>query len=86
MPGNRAPHYPTAARDRHVEGKVLLQFVVDADGRGIPESVQIKEATATEFVEAVLAAFPNLRFYPLDVRGCHLASLAQMPFEFHLSR
>jgi TonB family protein len=64
MPGNAAPRYPEVARRAKVEGRVRLRFVVDSDGRGDATSIQVEEATALEFVSAVLDAFPALRFAP----------------------
>lgn len=81
---NVPPRYPEAARARGDEGEVRLRFVVGADGRGELDSIEILEATSKEFAAAVLAAFPTLSFYPLELRGCPLRSAAQMPFEFRL--
>jgi protein TonB len=85
-PGNREPRYPEAARRAGVEGRVVLWFVVDPNGRGDIRSVQVVESTTMEFVSSVLAAFPDLRFSPLELRGCRLASVVQMPFDFQLYR
>jgi TonB family protein len=84
MAENVAPRYPEGARARRIEGNVLLQFVVGTDGLGELDSVQILQATSMEFVSAVLTALPRLRFHPLEIRGCALRSVAQMPFEFRL--
>ena len=85
-PGNVAPRYPSRARALNVEGKVVLQFVVSANGRGEANSIQITETTAREFAEEVLLAFPAFAFRPLEVRGCKLPSVVAMPFEFQLRR
>ena len=85
-PGNSAPRYPDAARRAEVEGKVLLRFVVNDDGRGDASSIQVEEATKLDFASAVLAAFPAFRFAPLELHGCPLASIVEMPFEFQLTR
>src|SRR5262249_30698696 len=38
LPGNAAPRYPDALRDAHVNGEVLVQFVVDTSGRARMET------------------------------------------------
>ena len=80
------PRYPENARRANVEGKVRLRFVVNADGQGDGASIQVEEATALDFATTVLAAFPSVRFSPMELQGCPLASIVEMPFEFQLRR
>lgn len=84
--GNRAPLYPADLRKAGVEGKTVFEFVVDADGRPDLTTVQVMSATAPQFLKAVLDALPDMRFEPLQVEGCPVPALVQMPFEFTLTR
>jgi TonB family protein len=86
LPSREGPRYPARLRAAGVEGEVLAEALVDASGAIDPSSVQILRATDVDFVKAVLAFLPTLRFEPLMVAGCPVASLAQMPFLFGLQR
>jgi TonB family protein len=82
--GNPYPRYPEALRDRNIEGDVRSEFLVRADGSVDSRSVQIRKTTALEFASAVLNVVPQWRFFPLEVAGCRVASLVQMPSAFRL--
>jgi len=84
LPGNRGPRYPDALRSENVEGKVFATFTIGADGKAKMETVHIIRSTAPEFRTAVLEALPAMRFNPLEIEGCPVASSVQMPFEFEL--
>lgn len=84
--GNPYPRYPQALRDRNIEGDVRVEFLVRADGSVDSRSVQIRKTTALEFASAVLNILPQWRFLPLQVAGCKVASLVQMPSAFRLRR
>ena len=83
---NPRPRYPQALWQRNIEGEVRLEFLVRADGSVDPRSVQIHKATALEFASAVLDVMPQWHFFPLEVAGCKVASLVQMPSLFRLTR
>jgi len=59
---------------------------VRVDGSVDPRSVQIHKTTALEFARAVVDVIPRWRFAPLEVAGCKVASLVQMPSVFRLTR
>jgi len=83
-PGNRAPRYPTAMRETKTSGSVRIQFVVKADSTIDMTSIQVVHATADPFLRAVLDALPEMRFFPLTVEQCPVASFAEMPFTFSM--
>ena len=85
VPGNQAPRYPQAMRDQRIEGEVRAEFVVQRDGMADPTSIQLVKATRLEFGSAVVQALSAFRFYPMQVAGCTVASLVQMPFVFSLN-
>jgi len=64
----------------------LLEFLVRSDGAADPESIQAWKATSIDFLRAVLAVVPEMRFYPMRMAGCDVAALVQMPFVFSLNR
>lgn len=86
LPANHAPRYPTAMREKNIEGEVRAEFVVRGDGSVDVASIQLPRATTLEFASAVATALPPMRFYPMQISGCTVATLVQMPFIFSLNR
>jgi protein TonB len=80
------PRYPESLRSAGVDGRVLVQFTVDTTGRVDLPSVKIIESTHDLFTRAVREALSHFRFRPAEAGGRRVAALAQMPFEFHITR
>jgi protein TonB len=80
------PRYPESLRQAGIDGSVLVQFTVDTLGRVDMQSVKILKSTHDTFSEAVRQSLGAFRFKPAEVNGKRVPALAQMPFEFHLSR
>jgi protein TonB len=80
------PRYPDRLRTAGVNGRVRIRFVVDTTGRVDPTSVQILESTHELFTTAVRDILPSLRFKPSEANGQRVRSLAEMPFEFQITR
>jgi len=83
---NPSPRYPDELRAKGIEGQVVTQFVVDADGRVDMSSLKILSATDPLFAEAVRSTLPNMQFYPPEVNGRRVRQLTQVPFDFTLTR
>jgi len=58
--------------------------VVRVDGAPEQSSIQILKATSEEFASAVYQSLLQMRFYPMQIGGCNVAALIQMPFTFEL--
>lgn len=86
IPDNPRPRYPVDMRERGIQGEVMLEFLVLPDGRIDPASVTVLRATTPQFVAAVVAVVPQMRFYPMKIGGCAVSVLVQMPFVFGLNR
>jgi outer membrane biosynthesis protein TonB len=84
IPGHGAPLYPKSMRDQHITGEVRAEFVVRADSSVDPGSIQILRSPSMEFVRAVAEWLPRARFYPMEISGCLVASLVQMPLYFDM--
>ena len=84
--GQPSPIYPTELRHAGVEGNTLLEFVVDPSGRADPTTVQVLNASAPQFVDAVLDVLPDIRFLPMYVEGCPVSVQLQQPFDFSLQQ
>jgi TonB family protein len=83
-PGNPAPRYPAELRAAGIQGEVVAQFVVNREGAAEVESFKVLKASDPQFVDAVKAVLPQMRFYPAQVDGQPVKQLTQMSFEFNL--
>jgi periplasmic protein TonB len=81
-----APAFPTSLRERGVNGRVSVQFVIDTLGRAEIGGLRIVEATDPLFVQSVRAVLPRYRFSPGEVGGQKVRTLVQLPFDFTLVR
>jgi len=84
--GTFSPRYPDLLRQAGVEGEVLVQFVVRADGRADVGSLKILKQSHELFGKAVRAALPQMEFTPALVGGKPVSQLVQSPFTFSLSK
>ena len=84
LPKQRAPKYPVSMRDQKIAGEVLAQFVVRPSGLVDATSIQFLKATHVEFASAVAEVLPSYHFQPMQIAGCNVSTLAQMPFLFGL--
>lgn len=78
----RRPLYPESLFVAEVPGVVLAEYVVDAEGRVIPESFSIVLATHRDFATSVRRAVFPQRFIPAQKNGRPVAQLVQQPFQF----
>ena len=86
IPGVRPPAYPEVLRSAGIEGKVLVEFVVDERGQPVQASIRVVQSDNDLFSEAVRIALGRLRFTPAEVGGKKVSQLVQMPFVFTLNR
>lgn len=86
LPGNPMPRYPDDLRLAKVEGSVLTQFVVNADGTPDTRTFKVLKSSNPEFTSAVKNALGKMRFAPADVDGHRVRQLVTMPFVFSLSK
>jgi TonB family protein len=82
-----APRYPESLREQNIEGDVLAQFVVDANGVPDVSTFKVLRASDPAFGEAVRAALPDMRFSPAQLSdGTKVKQLVQQPFGFRVNR
>jgi protein TonB len=82
--GNPEPQYPNSMRELGMIGRVVVQFVVGANGRVEPGSIKIMEATNSAFAAAVREVLPRHRFSPAKIGGKAVRQIVQQPFVFRL--
>lgn len=80
------PRYPAPLRDAGVQGRVVVQFVVDTLGRAELDGLQVMETPHPLFVESVRAALERYRFAPGESAGHRVRTRVQLPFDFTLKR
>jgi outer membrane biosynthesis protein TonB len=80
--GNAIPGYPSLLESSHVEGSVLVQFVVDTLGHADMQSFKVLEASNDLFAQSVESALPKWRFYPAEARGRKVKQIVQLPLKF----
>ena len=80
------PRYPRELRETGVQGEVMVQFVVGADGRPVMPSVKVLRSSHMLFTEAVREVLPRLRFTPARLAGQPVAQVTQYPFTFSIQR
>lgn len=77
------PDYPSSARSRRVEGRVIVRMVVETSGQ--PGQCSIHSANPQGyFEEAALDAARRMRFRPGTKAGKAVRTLVLLPFDFNL--
>ncbi len=84
--GGPSPVYPDILRSSGIEGEVMVQFVVNENGRYEPGTLKVLQSSNAAFTAAVKAALPQMRFSAARVGGQKVQQLVQLPFEFHLNK
>jgi TonB family protein len=78
------PEYPAAARQEKLEGQVVVEFVVELDGR--VSRARVRQSTDERFSASALAAVQRWNFNPAQADGKPEASGMQVPVMFKLEQ
>lgn len=81
-----AVDYPQALRALGIDGQVVAEFVVDADGRVEAQNFGIVSATDARFVEPVREALRQARFRAAVKGGAAVRQVVRAPFVFQSPR
>jgi Gram-negative bacterial TonB protein C-terminal len=84
-PESAAPEYPRSMLSRNLEGSVFAVFVVDSTGFVDTTSFRVIRATHRDFVQAIRAALPGMRFRPALLGGRPVRQLVEQPFTFKIT-
>jgi biopolymer transport protein ExbD len=79
-------HYPEAMRMAAIEGVVVLQAVVEVDGRVKPEMIEVLRSTHEAFEAPAKQTLAGCTFRPGKVRQTAVRVLVQMPLMFTLKQ
>ena len=78
------PRYPATLREAGVQGRVIVQFVVDTLGRAEVGDLQVIQSPHVLFTESVREALARYRFVPGEAGGRRVPTRVQIPFDFKL--
>jgi TonB family protein len=78
--------YPRMLQDAGIGGTVMMQFVIQADGKVDPASVKVIDSTHEQFGEASVKAVEKFRFRPGQYKGQNVRVLIQMPITWQPER
>jgi len=80
---NPAPIYPKVARDRGIEGKILLEVVVKEDGNAL--NVKLLSSSGSSLLdESAIEAVKNWQFIPAKKFGKFVQAKVIVPIEFKI--
>ncbi len=74
--------YPRMLADQGVAGRVMLELIVEADGRVRPGSARIVSATNEQFSGATMRIVERLRFRPARVGGEAVPVMVTIPIDW----
>lgn len=83
--GRVNPVYPYAARQKNLEGVVVVRFLVDVEGRVTKASV-VEANPAQVFEQAALEAVSKWRFQPAQLDGERVATWMSVPIRFKMNQ
>ncbi len=79
------PRYPEALKSVGVQGNVVMRFIVGADGRVEPGSIEAVSTPNKLFSDAVRSALLSSRYRPAEAGGEKVRQLVEQSFAFKLS-
>jgi protein TonB len=77
--------YPPILRSAGIEGRAVLQLVVDTQGRVELEGLKVLSATHPEFGAAAVALAPMIRFEPARRNGRPVRVWVQLPVDWQVN-
>lgn len=77
-----AQSYPANLKRMGVAGQAQVQFVVDANGKVEPESVEVVLASTPAFGDAAKEVVPQIEFHPGKAKGQAVRSRVLLPIMY----
>lgn len=75
-------NYPPVLRDARVSGRVVIELIVDENGRPRPGSARVIEASHPAFGDAALRAVDRFRFRPARMGGTAVPVRVTIPIQW----
>ncbi len=76
--------YPHLLRERKIEGSVLLEFVIEPDGKVDKATIQVVAATVRQLGEAASGAIQKIKFKPGKVDGKAVRTRVRFPLRYRV--
>lgn len=80
------PRYPDALKSVNVEGVVRMSFIVGANGKVEPGSIQVISTPHRLFADAVRTALLATRFRAAEANGNKVRQMVEQSFSFRLDK
>jgi len=80
------PAYPDSLRARGVEGRVVVQVVVDSTGQAEPGTATVLQSTHPGFNQAAIDFVNAARFRPARSHGRAVPAMVTVPIDFKVDR
>jgi protein TonB len=80
------PRYPEILRQAGIEGRVLIEFVIDTLGRAERNSLRIINSQHQLFEAPAREAVLSCRFHPGKIQGRSVRVRVQQPINFQIAR
>ena len=80
-----APAYPLKLLQAHITGAVAAQYIVDTTGFADSASFKVMNPANPEFITAVRAALPYMRFQPAKIGTNKVRQLVEQMFTFRIT-
>jgi periplasmic protein TonB len=81
-----SPRYPESLKSVGVEGTVAMRFIVGADGRVEPGSIDVISTPHKLFAEAVRRALLESRYRPAEAGGHPVRQVVEQTFSFRIEK
>ena len=78
------PRYPAHLMMTGISGRVLLEFIIDADGAMEPGSLEVLDTPHRDLAAQALESLKTARFRPAKIGSCAVPSLVRMPVDFKI--
>ncbi len=78
--------YPELLRQAQIQGRVLVQAIIDTLGRAEPPSVKVLQSPNPGFDQSAKSYVTKALFRPARVHGRAVRVLIQIPVDFNLRR
>ena|SRR3990172_13341963 len=82
----RPVHYPVRLRERGIQGRVVLGYVIDENGFVDPATIRVLSTTHLGFVEAAVDGLVGISYCPGIRDGRRVRVRVQMPVNFTITR